>query len=58
MNPTKTNTKIKNAILTIFGAILAIIMASEFENPKYWWVQFVAAGILFVIIRVSLGGKE
>ena len=58
MNNQKTNTKIKNALLMIVGIPLAFIMASEIENPDYWWVQFVAAFIVFVIIKVAIGGKE
>ena len=49
MNTTKTN--IKNITLTILITILVIIMASEIENPNYWWVQFLAGGALFIIIK-------
>lgn len=58
MNNSKTNTKIKNALLTIIGLPMAIIMASEVQNPDYWWVQVVAAIVVFIIIKVSLGGKN
>lgn len=58
MNNQKTNTKIKNVLLIIIGVPLAFIMASEISNPKYWWVQAVAALGVFVIITIALGGKD
>lgn len=54
----KTNTKIKNALLTIVGVPMTIIMTSEISNPEYWWVQMVAAAAVFIIIKVALGGKD
>lgn len=58
MNNQKTNTKIKNALLLIIGIPMAIIMASEVQKPEYWWIQVVAAIVVFMIIKVSLGGKN
>ena len=57
MNSIKTNTKIKNVLLAIVGIPMAIIMASEISNPDYWWVQAVAAAVVFIIIKIALGGK-
>lgn len=54
----KTNTKIKNALLTIVGVPMTIIMASEISNPEYWWVQLVAAVVVFIIIKIAIGGKN
>ena len=54
----KTNTKIKNALLTIVGVPMTIIMASEISNPEYWWVQLVAAIVVFIIIKIAIGGKN
>lgn len=54
----KTNTKIKNALLTIVGVPMTIIMASEISNPEYWWVQMVAAVVVFIIIKIAIGGKN
>ena len=53
----KTKTKIKNALLTIIGVPMAIIMASEVQKPEYWWVPVLAAIVVFVIIKIALGGK-
>lgn len=58
MNNFKTNTKIKNALLTIIGIPMAIIMVSEVQEPEYWWIQIVAAIMVSIIIKVSLGGKN
>ncbi len=58
MNNQKTKTKIKNALLTIIGIPMVIIMASEVQKPEYWWVQALAAIVVFIIIKVSLGGKN
>lgn len=54
----KTNTKIKNVLLTIISVPMAIIMVSEVQNPDYWWVPFVAAIVLLVTIKVALGGNN
>lgn len=58
MENNKTNTKIKNALLTIVGVPMAIIMASEVSNPEFWWLPMVAAAAVFIIIKVALGGKD
>lgn len=58
MHNPKTNTKIKSILLTIIGVPMALIMASEMQNPKYWWVQMVAAIVVYIIIKVSLGGRN
>lgn len=58
MDNRKTKTKIKNALLTIIGVPMAIILASEVQKPEYWWIQAVAAVVVFIIITVALGGKE
>ena len=54
----KTNTKIKNVLLAIVGIPMTIIMASEISNPEYWWVQFVAAVVVYIIIKIAIGGKN
>lgn len=54
----KTKTKIKNVLLTIIGVPMAFIMASEVQKPEYWWVQAVAALVVFIIIKIALGGKN
>ena len=54
----KTNTKIKNVLLAIVGIPMTIIMASEISNPEYWWVQMVAAVVVFIIIKIAIGGKN
>jgi hypothetical protein len=58
MENNKTNTKTRNTLLAIVGVPLAITMASEVENPDYWWVPVVAAAAVFIIIKVALGGKD
>ncbi|MBQ3474457.1 hypothetical protein IJH24_03500 [Candidatus Saccharibacteria bacterium] len=58
MNNQKTKTKIKNVLLTIIGVPMAIVMASEVQKPEYWWVQAVAAILVFIIITIALGGKN
>ena len=54
----KTKTKIKNALLTIIGVPMAIIMASEVQKPEYWWLPALAAIVVFVIIKIAIGGKN
>lgn len=51
-------TKTKNIILTIVGVIAMMVFASEMEKPEYWWIQAIAAVIIFIIIKVTLGGKN
>lgn len=58
MENNKTNTKIKNALLTIVGIPMAIIMASEVSNPEFWWLPMVAAIVVFIIIKIALGGNN
>lgn len=58
MNNQKTKTKIKNALLTIIGIPMAIIMASEVQEPSYWWMPIIAALGVLVIIKIALGGKQ
>ena len=50
--------KLRNITLTIIGIPLAIVMASEVENPDYWWVPVVAAVMVFAIVKLSLGGNN
>ena len=57
MKNTNTKTKIKNALLTIIGVPMAIIMASEVSNPEYWWLPGLAAIVVFVVITIALGGN-
>ena len=45
-------------ILTIWIVALVIIMAGELSNPSLWWVQALAAAILFIILKLILGGKD
>ena len=58
MNNQKTKTKIKNALLTIIGIPMAIIMVSEVQEPSYWWMPIIAALGVLVIIKIALGGKQ
>lgn len=58
MENNKTNTKIKNALLTIVGIPMAIIMASEVSNPEFWWLPMVAAIVVFIVIKIALGGNN
>lgn len=58
MENNKTNTKIKNALLAIVGVPMAIIMASEISNPAFWWLQAVAAIVVFIVIKIALGGNN
>lgn len=58
MENNKTNTKIKNALLTIVGVPMAIIMASEVSNPEFWWLPMVAAIVVFIVIKIALGGNN
>ena len=57
MKNTNTKTKIKNALLTIIGVPMAIIMASEVSNPEYWWLPGLAAIVVFIVITIALGGN-
>lgn len=58
MNNQKTNTKIKNALLTIIGIPMAIIMVSEVQEPSCWWMPIIAGLGVLVIIKIALGGKQ
>lgn len=42
----------KKAILTILIMISGVMMASEVEDQNYWWLQFVAAAVLVITIKV------
>lgn len=53
----KTN-KLRNITLTIIGIPTAIVMASEVENPDYWWVPIIAAVMVFGIVKLLLGGNN
>lgn len=53
----KTN-KLRNMTLTIIGIPTAIVMASEVENPDYWWVPIIAAVMVFGIVTLLLGGNN
>ena len=53
-----TQTKIKNVLLTITGIASAIIMASEVQNPDYWWIQALAAITLYGTIMIAVGGNR
>lgn len=53
-----TQTKIKNVLLTITGVASAIIMASEVQNPDYWWIQALAAIMLYGTIMIAVGGNR
>lgn len=57
MKESNTKTKIKNALLTIIGVPMAIIMASEVSNPEYWWLPGLAAIVVFIVITIALGGN-
>lgn len=53
-----TQTKIKNVLLTITGVASAIIMASEVQNPDYWWIQALAAIMLYGVVMIAVGGNR
>jgi MFS superfamily sulfate permease-like transporter len=55
---TKTQTKIKNILLTILGFVSALVMASEVQNPDYWWIQALAAIMLYGVVSIAVGGKR
>lgn len=50
--------KIKNILLAIIGVPMTIVMASEVSNPEFWWLPCLAAVVVFVIIKIAIGGNE
>lgn len=58
MEDEKTNTKIKNVLLAIVAVPMVILMASEVEDINYWWVPVVAAAVVYIVIRLAIGGKN
>jgi hypothetical protein len=58
MEDEKTKTKIKNALLAIIAVPMVVLMASEVEDINYWWVPVVAAIVVCIIIRLTIGGTQ
>ena len=42
---------IKQLISWVIGLPSALIVVSELNDLTYWWVQFVAMGLLIVILK-------
>lgn len=53
-----TRQKLKTITLTIIGIPTAMVMASEVEDPNYWWVPVIAGAMVFTIVTLLLGGKN
>lgn len=43
--------KIKQIISWLIGFPAGLIVVSEIQDLTYWWIQFVALGLLFAILK-------
>lgn len=43
--------KIKQIISWMIGLPAGLIVVGEIQNMTYWWIQFVALGLLIVILK-------
>ena len=48
--PKTTKTNIKKAISWMIGIPSAVIVASEVNDTKLWWIQFLAMAALILIL--------